>query len=253
MTVPAFRLYSNVAVAPVAELPPVRVAGAATFNPMILLPHTFTHHLVPLAHKEPHVVMPHPGRIPDAFSLFMDDLGSCRRPATDTDGERVIDSGRGKGGQKNRHRQNAGLFKQSPLFQPVTGFRSLFGFDDGGWERIRPRRRKPLEYFINMVKSLPIPFIAPLQNSVTLGSIYACKIRWGSGLDGLDKIGAFEGYEGIEGIEGIETSEKLHLRPEFFSSPGSAGDPPAGGLSGLDALINRETRIRKLNVDDYVI
>jgi hypothetical protein len=60
--------------------------------------------------------------------------------------------------------------------------------------------------------------------SVTLGSIYACKIRWGSGLDGLDKIGAFEGYEGIEGIE---TSGKVHPRPELFFSPGSAGVPPA--------------------------
>jgi hypothetical protein len=44
-----------------------------------------------------------------------------------------------------------------------------------------------------------IPSIASLLNSVTLGSIYACKIRWGRGLEG---IGAFEGFEGLVGFVG---------------------------------------------------
>jgi hypothetical protein len=76
----------------------------------------FPHSVFPGVHEQLHMIVPHPARVPDAFAFFMNKFGGDRPCPANADVDRVIKEGDGKDGQKNRHRQNARLFKQkSPL------------------------------------------------------------------------------------------------------------------------------------------
>jgi hypothetical protein len=107
MAIPTLQLDANIPVALVAELRPVRVTRPATFDPMIGDAGAFPHSVFPGVHEQLHVVMPHPGCIPDAFAFFVNKFGRDRPCPADTDVDRVIEEGDGKDGQKHRHRQYA--------------------------------------------------------------------------------------------------------------------------------------------------
>lgn len=106
MAVPTLQLDTNIPVALVAELRPVRMTRPATFDPMIGDAHTLAHCVFPRVHEQLHVIVAHPGCISDAFALFMNKFGRDGPSPADTDVDRVIEEGDGKDGQKHRHRQD---------------------------------------------------------------------------------------------------------------------------------------------------
>jgi hypothetical protein len=107
MAVPTLWLDPNIPVALVTELRPVGVTRPATFDPMIGDTGALPHSVFPRVHEQLHVIMPHPGCIPDAFAFFMNKFGRHRPCPADADVDCVIEEGDGKDGQKHRHRQDA--------------------------------------------------------------------------------------------------------------------------------------------------
>ena len=75
MAVPTLQLDANIPVALVAELRPVWMASPAPFDPMIGDTDAIPHSVFPGVHEQLHVIMPHPGRVPDAFAFFMNKFG----------------------------------------------------------------------------------------------------------------------------------------------------------------------------------
>lgn len=67
------------------------------------------------------MVAAHPVRIADAFAFFMYEFRRGGGPGADTDIDGVVQSGRCERRDKDCDRQNSCEFKQSPLFQPITG------------------------------------------------------------------------------------------------------------------------------------
>ncbi len=72
MTVPAFRVHSDVLVTFVAELASFFMARPATLYALVHLSNTPPHNIVTRMHKQFHVVVAHPFCFPDTVAFFSD-------------------------------------------------------------------------------------------------------------------------------------------------------------------------------------
>jgi len=103
MAIPALRLNSDEAVAPVAKLLFIGVAFDAAGDASFMVPITLPHRLLTLVDQQFHMVMPHPSGFGDALTGLCDNRagrggGAIEKP----DGGSVVKKGKSQNREKNR-------------------------------------------------------------------------------------------------------------------------------------------------------